>query len=74
MAPCSSYVNRRFGGTYDLYFQVRKLAEQESSVQQVATVIFDPEDESQTSVQTQTTRHCIPENGSIHNCENIGPT
>jgi hypothetical protein len=66
-------VNRRFGGTYDLHFQFRKLAEQESSVQQVATMIFEPEEETEMSVQTRTTRRCIPENGNIHNygCENI---
>jgi hypothetical protein len=33
IAPCIPYVNRRFGGTYHLYFQGRKSAEQETSVQ-----------------------------------------
>jgi hypothetical protein len=33
IAPCIPYVNRRFGGTYHLYFQGQKLAEQGTSVQ-----------------------------------------
>jgi hypothetical protein len=32
IAPCSPYVNRRFGGTYGLHLQGRKSAEQETSV------------------------------------------
>jgi hypothetical protein len=36
IAPYSPNMNRRFGGTYRLHVQGRKLAEQESSVQQVA--------------------------------------
>jgi hypothetical protein len=35
--PCSPYVDRRFGGTYHLHFQGRKSADQETSVQQMAT-------------------------------------
>jgi hypothetical protein len=35
IAPCSSYVNRHFGGRYYLHLQGKKLAEQETSVQQV---------------------------------------
>jgi hypothetical protein len=31
IAPCSPYVNRRFGGTYDLHLQGRGTAEQETS-------------------------------------------
>jgi hypothetical protein len=27
IAPCSSYVNRRFGGVYHIHFQGRKSAE-----------------------------------------------
>jgi hypothetical protein len=34
IAPCSPYVNQRFGGTYHLYLQGKKSAEQETSVQQ----------------------------------------
>jgi hypothetical protein len=32
IAPCSTYVNRRFGGKYHLYLHGRKSAEQETSV------------------------------------------
>jgi hypothetical protein len=35
IASCSTYVNLRFEGTYHLHLQGRKLAEQETSVQQV---------------------------------------
>jgi hypothetical protein len=31
MAPCSSYMNRRFGEAYHLYLQDRKSDEQETS-------------------------------------------
>jgi hypothetical protein len=34
--PCDPYVNRRFGGTYNLYLQCLKSTEQETSVQRVA--------------------------------------
>jgi hypothetical protein len=36
IAPCSSCVNRRFGGTYGLHLQGRKSAEQQTSVHQAA--------------------------------------
>jgi hypothetical protein len=32
IAPCSPYMNRRFGGTYHLHLQGRISAEQETSV------------------------------------------
>jgi hypothetical protein len=32
IAPCSPYINRRFGGTYHLHHQGKKSAEQESTV------------------------------------------
>jgi hypothetical protein len=35
IAPYSSYVNRRFGGTHHLHLQVQKSAEQETSVYRV---------------------------------------
>jgi hypothetical protein len=35
-APCSPYVNWRFGGTYNLHFQGREATEQETSLQQAA--------------------------------------
>jgi hypothetical protein len=44
-APCSWYVNRRFGRTHHLHLQGGESVEQETSVQQVAeAVIFEPED------------------------------
>jgi hypothetical protein len=60
IALCSPYANRRFGGKYRLHLQDRKSAEQETSVQQVASHIL-------------TTRRCIQEDGNIHNyhCENL---
>jgi hypothetical protein len=52
IAPCSPYVDRRFGGTYYLHLQGQKAAKQKTSVQQVVRLvlwfltrqIFDPED------------------------------
>jgi hypothetical protein len=41
---CSPYVNRRFRGMYYLHVQGRKSAEQQSSVEQVATLRYIPED------------------------------
>jgi hypothetical protein len=35
MVPCSPYVNGRFGGTYHLHLQVRKLAGKETRVLKV---------------------------------------
>jgi hypothetical protein len=34
-APCSQFVNRRFGGTYHLHIQGKKSTEEEASVQQI---------------------------------------
>jgi hypothetical protein len=36
LSPCSSYVNRRFGGTCHFHLQGRKSAEQEDSLRQEA--------------------------------------
>jgi hypothetical protein len=36
-APCSPYVNQRFGGTYHLHLQGRKSAEQETSIRWLDT-------------------------------------
>jgi hypothetical protein len=49
ITPCSQYMNRGFGGTYHLYLQGRKSAEQETSETWwlgtwfPARLIFDPE-------------------------------
>jgi hypothetical protein len=40
ITPSSSYVNRRFGGTYYLRLQGRNLVEQETSVQQMVMILF----------------------------------
>jgi hypothetical protein len=40
IAPCSRYVNRRFGGTYRFHLQGRKSAERETNLQKVARQIF----------------------------------
>jgi hypothetical protein len=42
IAPYSSYVNRRFGGTYHLHFQGRKSAT--CYTLDSCSAIFDPED------------------------------
>jgi hypothetical protein len=52
IAPCSPYVNRRFGGTYHLYLQGRKSVMEGTSLQQV---------------HIRTTRRYIPEVGNIQN-------
>jgi hypothetical protein len=39
-APCSSFVNRRFGTLYHLHLQRRKSAERENSLQQVASQLL----------------------------------
>jgi hypothetical protein len=55
IVPCSLYATERFGGTYHLSLQGRKLAELETSVQKVtryaacwvlARLLFYPEDGS----------------------------
>jgi hypothetical protein len=54
IAPCSPYVNRRFGETYHLHIQGRKTAAKGTSEQQMAS-----------QKATQTSRRYIPEDGSI---------
>jgi hypothetical protein len=39
VAPCRSCVNQRFGGTYRLYLQGRKIRERETSVSRWQLVI-----------------------------------
>jgi hypothetical protein len=66
---CSTYVNRRFGGTYHLCLQGWKSAEEETSVQQVAgqvTLNIEVICSSETSVYIRTTRRYIPEDSNIH--------
>jgi hypothetical protein len=39
VAPCSSYINRRFGGTYRLHFQGREMRERGTSMNQQSATI-----------------------------------
>jgi hypothetical protein len=50
VTPCRSCVNRRFGGTYRLHLQGRKIREQGTSVKMEAI------SSSETSVHTRSTR------------------
>jgi hypothetical protein len=63
IAPCSPYVNRRFGGNYHLHHVAPH------ALSCLAQLIFDPEDGGdmfpETLVHIQTTWHCIPEVDSI---------
>jgi hypothetical protein len=40
VAPCRSYVNRRFGGTYHLYLQGRKIRKLGTSMSMKIFVLF----------------------------------
>jgi hypothetical protein len=55
IAPCSRYVNRRFGGIYELHFHGRKSAARDTGVWQ-------------TTSHKQTTRRYIPDDGNIRSC------
>jgi hypothetical protein len=69
--PSRSCVNRRFGGTYRLHLQGRKIRQRGTSVnawqQMEAICSFE------TSVNTRSTRRHIPEDGILHShrCENL---
>jgi hypothetical protein len=70
VAPCSSCVNRRFGETYRLNLQDRKIRERATSLQPPAhagssladfsTLKMEEIRSSETSVHTRTTRRHIP--------------
>jgi hypothetical protein len=79
MAPCTSCVNRRFGGTYRLHLQGRKIPERGSRVSRwlqtahagssltdFSTLKLKASRSSETSVHTRSTRRQIPENGILH--------
>jgi hypothetical protein len=55
VAPCRSYVNRLFGGTYRLHLQGRKFRERGTSVSRWL----------QTAVHTRSTRRHIPKDGIL---------
>jgi hypothetical protein len=46
IAPCSQYMNQRFGGTYHLHLKGGKSAEQETSIIQASTSTEGSEFES----------------------------
>jgi hypothetical protein len=83
VAPCRSCVHRRFGGTYRLHLQGRKirdlslqpLAHAGSSLADVSTLKVVEIHSSETSVQTRSTRRDIPEDGILHSYrrENLTP-
>jgi hypothetical protein len=60
---CFQYVNRRFGGTYNLHIQDRKSSQKETSVQQVARQILNSFPRN--LVHIRTTRRFFPEDGNI---------
>jgi hypothetical protein len=60
IAPCSLYMNRRFGGTYHLYLQGRKSAKQNNQRAQLPSyllswLIFNPEDGGDTFLRNVST-------------------
>jgi hypothetical protein len=72
VAPCRSCVNRRFGGTYRLNLQGRKIRERGTSVSmwlQVAdfsTLKMEEIRSSETSVHTRSTWGHIPEDSILY--------
>jgi hypothetical protein len=76
VAPCKSCVNRRFGGTYRLNLQGRKIRERGGSLQPPVHAGSSLADFSilkieairspETSVHTRSTRRHIPEDDSRH--------
>jgi hypothetical protein len=69
VAPCTSCVNRRFGGTYRLHLQGRKIRENSlqppadagSSIADFSALKMEAIRSSETSVHTICTRRHIPE-------------
>jgi hypothetical protein len=73
VAPCSSCVNRRFGGTYRLHIQGRKIREQSAATcsryflaRGFSTMKIEAIRSSETSVHTITTRHHIQKKSILH--------
>jgi hypothetical protein len=80
VAPCRSFVNRRFGGIYRLHLQGRKIRERGTNVSRCSlqppahagssladfyTLKMRPILSSETSVYKKSARHHIPEDGSL---------
>jgi hypothetical protein len=79
VGPCRYCVNRRFGGTYRLQLQGRKIRERETSVSRwmqsahggfsladFYTLKTEAKHSSKTSAYTRSTRRHIPEDGILH--------
>jgi hypothetical protein len=76
--PCRYRVNRRFGGTYRLHLQGRKIPERGTSVSRWIQTDFSALKmnvirSSETSVHRRYIRRHIPEDGILHShrCENL---
>jgi hypothetical protein len=71
MTPCTSCVNRNFGGTYRLHLQGRKIhelkppAHADSSLADFSSLKMEVIYSSETLVHIDTWRH-IPEDGILH--------
>jgi hypothetical protein len=85
ITPCNlSKVNRCFGGTYRLHLHGRQISQQETSMKALLTTCFHAgfllayfltlkveaicSSETSSDFQ-QTTRHYIPEDGTLHSCK-----
>jgi hypothetical protein len=78
MAPCRSYVNRRFGGTYRLHLKDRKIRVRRTSVSRwlqsaagsshadFSTLKMEAIRSSETLVHTRYTLRHIPEDGILN--------
>jgi hypothetical protein len=66
VAPRRSCVNRRFGGTYRLHLQGRKIRERGTSVGRWLHLKMEAMRSSETSVHTRSTWRHIPEDGILH--------
>jgi hypothetical protein len=88
VAPCRSCVNRRFGGTYRLHLQGRKIRERGTSVNRClqppahagssladfSTLKMEAIHSSETSVHTRSARRHIPEDGILQVLRNLSIT
>jgi hypothetical protein len=68
VAPCRSFVNRRFGGTYRLHLQGRIIRERGTSVSRwlQTTLKMEAIRSSEMSVYTISIRRHFPEDGIFH--------
>jgi hypothetical protein len=66
MAPCSPFVNRRFGGTYRLHLQSEPPAHAGTSLADFSTLKMETIRSSESSVHQRITWRHIPEHGILH--------